>query len=150
MARGVPGLAPFLAALLLAATVSQAADAAPSRHMISRVNVLEDLALGGTEPFWNLDIKRSGFVFTGVSLPTRRAPRVRPTLSRGRAEWRTRTRDGLAMTVIVTAGPCSDQMSDRIYPLEARVIIGRNGYAGCAATIAAMNRARGRESGEVR
>ena len=48
------------------------------------------------------------------------------------------TADGKALKVTLTAGPCSDGMSDREYPLKAKVELGDEKYIGCAATVAQL------------
>ena len=55
--------------------------------------------------------------------------------------------DFTVVKVMLTATECSDGMSDRTYPLTARVEIGGETLNGCAATAAALDRAG--ESGRV-
>ncbi len=85
----------------------------------------------GTEPFWDLTIGRE-LVFTdrgnnvSVLEPT---PRVR----RGTAG---ETYFGRRLSVALVHGPCSDGMSDRIYPDSAYVTVDGRTYRGCGANSA--------------
>lgn len=136
------------AALLLPAA---GADAAPSRNLINRVNVLEPVTAVGTEPF--------GITLTGRSVAWSdpetedRAGRVgRPRLSAGKAVWKGRVSGHGAFTMTLTRGPRSDGMSDFTYPLTARVRTSELTLKGCAATVAAFERRdrEGRDEGEIR
>ena len=49
--------------------------------------------------------------------------------------WRGQTEQGQALSVTLIETACSDGMSDRTYPLTARVEIGAEVLNGCAASV---------------
>ena len=112
------------------------------------MDLTQDLRALGTEPFWAVEITRAGLKTSGVDKPERTAPNAGPAMEPGRATWTATTSDGEALKVVLTAGPCSDGMSDRTYPLNAEVELAGESLKGCAAAIEALNRAG--ESGDVR
>jgi len=145
------GAAGLAAALLLLAGAAGSADAAASRFLINRVNVLQPLTALGTEPFWGVDISARGIVWSDPDLQNVRGPWHRPKTSPGKAVWTTRLPDGRALVVTATRGPCSDGMSERTWPLTVRARIGADvTFSGCGATKDALARFGNRETGEVR
>lgn len=101
--------------------------------------VLNDIALDqplavlGTEPFWSVRIRPDGIEYDGVDRPLRRGANPGPTVQGTTAVWATATEDGQALVVTLAATECSDGMSDRSYPLTARVEVGSETLNGCAA-----------------
>ncbi len=89
----------------------------------------------GTEPFWAVTIDGDGLVYSGVDRPEQRAPNSGPEMQGGVAVWSGETDQGQILTVTVMATECSDGMSDRTYPLTARVQIGEESLNGCAASV---------------
>jgi uncharacterized membrane protein len=136
------------AMLLLAAS----ADAAPTRHMINRVNVLEPLVAGGTEPFWDIVITGRSVTWSDPETENRTGLVGAPRLSHGKAVWKGEASGVGPFTMTVTRGPCEDGMSEFIYPLTVRVRSADWTLNGCAATLAAIERRdrEGREDGELR
>lgn len=88
----------------------------------------------GNEPFWAVQIDPQGLTYSGVDRPEQRAPNPGPVLQGTMAIWTTRTDQGADLTVTVMPTPCSDGMSDREYPLTARVEIAGEVLNGCAAS----------------
>jgi uncharacterized membrane protein len=82
-----------------------------------------DFVLKGTEPFWNLDVKDGALILTRPDEPQLRAPKAGLAASSGKAIW---TAQAIETTIIATvsAGQCSDGMSDRTYPYRAEVKVG--------------------------
>ena len=80
----------------------------------------------GTEPFWSVTIENGRLTFEGVSRPTIviAAPIARPTINGRRYETP-------RLTVDITRTPCSDGMSDRLYPDTVRVDISGEQLSGC-------------------
>lgn len=80
----------------------------------------------GTEPFWSLTIGRD--VMRLKELDRRpvavRTPAARPSFDGLRYVTR-------RMAVDVTRAPCSDGMSDRVYPDTVTVTVGRRTLRGC-------------------
>ena len=82
----------------------------------------------GTEPFWGGLIASDGITLSGVDRPERRFPPPgEPMIGGGFAGYEV---SGARFTV--SAGPCSDGMSDRVYPFKAEVRIGGEVLRGCA------------------
>jgi uncharacterized membrane protein len=134
--------------LLLAAS----ADAAPSRYLINRVNVLEPITAVGTEPFWDITITGRSVTWSDPETENRAGRVGKPRLSSGKAVWKGQVSGHGAFTLTVTRGPCSDGMSDFTYPLTVKVKTADLTLNGCAATVAAFERRdrEGRDEGEIR
>lgn len=126
------------------------APAAPIEPKLNGVDLTEPLRVLGTEPFWLVEMTEGEMKFSGADLPETAGPKPAPSMTVGQAEWSTTATDGRPLKVTMSGKDCSDGMSDRTYPLTATVVLGDVTYRGCAATIAALDRLRGRESGEVR
>lgn len=88
----------------------------------------------GTEPFWSVSFEGDEMVYSGLDRPEQRAPRPEPAIRDASATWTTRTTAGTDLTVTLVETECSDGMSDRTYPLTARVEIGGEDLNGCAAS----------------
>lgn len=124
--------------------------APPATPELNGVDLTKDLRAVGTEPFWAVEITAPELKFSGADLPERTARNNGPVVEGAQAVWTAAADDGSMLSVTLTPGPCSDGMSDRTYPLTARVQLGPQTYNGCAATVEALERMRGQESGEVR
>ena len=141
------------AALSLAlAACSQPAGTAPEAvktepRALAGVDLDQPVRVLGNEPFWAVEIKSDGLIYSGVDRPEQKAPNPGPTLQGNLASWTTKTEAGNDLTVTLTATDCSDGMSDRTYPLTAKVEIGGETLTGCAAAATAIERAG--ESGRV-
>jgi heat shock protein HslJ len=86
----------------------------------------------GTEPFWDLTIDGRSLTFNTPEPGTRvRVAAPRPRLSRGGRSYWTRR-----MQVTITrAEPCSDGMSDFMYPDTVRVVVDGTRYEGCGGAV---------------
>lgn len=102
--------------------------------VLNGVDLSKPLHVLGTEPFWSVRIRPDGLEYDGVDRPPRRAGNPGPQVQGTTAVWATTTDDGQALVVTLAGTPCSDGMSDRTYPLTARVEIGAESLNGCAAT----------------
>lgn len=105
------------------------------------VDLTGDVRVLGTEPFWGIDVSGDQMTYSGVDRPAQAAPRPEPVVAGTTATWTTETEGGAEMTVTLADTPCSDGMSDRTYPLTARVEIGDETLNGCAASAAWMETA---------
>lgn len=114
-----------------------AAMAAPA-PVLAGVDLTQPVRVLGTEPFWGLDITSAGLVYSGVDRPEQRADNAGPTIQGTSASWSEITDAGAPLKVDLFATECSDGMSDRVYPLTARVEIGDETLAGCAAATSAI------------
>jgi uncharacterized membrane protein len=119
-----------------AAGPAPAAPAAPA--VLGDVDLAEPLRVLGTEPFWGVDITDGGLVYSGVDRPERRAPNPGAVVQGTTAVYTTAFEDGAPLVVTLIDTDCSDGMSDRIYPLTARVEVGTEALNGCAAPTAVI------------
>lgn len=139
-------LAAVIGLSLTAAACSEApvetpeAEAPAAPAMLAGVNLNGSLRALGTEPFWGVDISPDGLVYSGVDSPEIRAANPGPTIQGTTAVFASATADGTALVVTLIATDCSDGMSDRTYPLTARVELGGQTLNGCAADYAFLTR----------
>ncbi len=101
----------------------------------------------GTEPCWSVEITPDALIYTRMDQPEQRAPNRGVTVQGTVATFTTTTSLNQPLNVSLIATECSDGMSDRTYPLTARVEIGDQTLNGCAASTAAIMA--GGESGPV-
>ncbi|WP_369058155.1 hypothetical protein ABOZ73_10795 [Caulobacter sp. 73W] len=90
----------------------------------------------GTEPFWAVMIDAEQIALTRPDHPPVTAPNAGPVRTASAARWEASTAQG-KLKLTVTAGPCSDGMSDRTYPFKAQADIGGRILKGCAAAAGA-------------
>ena len=137
---------------LVLAACSQPAQKAPEApkaepRALAGVDLDQPVHVLGTEPFWAVEITPQGLTYSGVDRAEQKAANPGPTLQGNLVSWATKTEAGADLTVTLTATDCTDGMSDRTYPLTAKVEIGGETLTGCAAATAAIERAG--ESGRV-
>jgi len=139
------------AAAALTACSQPTAEKAPVAPVEARtlagIDLDQPLRVLGTEPFWAVEITPAGLTYSGVDRPEQKAANPGPALQGTVATWTTETAAKTPLVVTLTATDCSDGMSDRTYPLTARVEIGGETLTGCAASSAAIETAG--ESGRV-
>lgn len=124
------------------------AEPAPAEpRALAGVDLDQPLRVLGTEPFWAVEITAAGLTYSGVDRPEQKAANPGPALLGTMAVWTTQTEAKTPLEVTLTATDCSDGMSDRTYPLTAKVEIGGESLTGCAAASAAIEKAG--ESGRV-
>lgn len=111
-----------------------AAPTAPA--VIGGVDLNQPLRAIGTEPFWNVEITPTNLTYSAVDHPGLTTGNPGPTLQGTTAVYASGTADGATLVVTLIATECSDGMSDRVYPLTARVEVGSQTLAGCAASVA--------------
>ncbi|MNH55789.1 hypothetical protein D3C73_75320 [compost metagenome] len=144
-------LAILLAATALTACSQPAAEKAPAAtaetRTLAKVDLDQPLRVLGTEPFWAVEITPAGLTYSGVDRPELKAANPGPALQGTVAVWTTETEAKVPLVVTLMATDCSDGMSDRTYPLTARVEVGDESLTGCAASISAIEKAG--ESGRV-
>jgi uncharacterized membrane protein len=110
-------------------------EAAP---VLAGVDLGKPVRALGTEPFWSVEITPDTLIYTRMDQPTQRAPNRGATVQGKVATYATSTDLNAAMNVVLIATECSDGMSDRTYPLTARVEIGDDTLSGCAASASAL------------
>ena len=127
---------------------AEKAPAAPAEaRTLAGVDLDQPLRVMGTEPFWAVEIVPEGLTYSGVDRPAQKAANPGPALQGTVAVWTAETEAKTPLVVTLMATDCSDGMSDRTYPLTAKVEIGDESLAGCAASRAAIEKAG--ESGRV-
>lgn len=107
---------------------------APEAAVLAGTDLSQPLRALGTEPFWGLDVTPQGLNWSGVDETPLTAANPGPGMMGAVAVWRTRTGDGQTLVLTLMATECSDGMSDRIYPLTAKVELGDRTFQGCAAS----------------
>lgn len=141
----------FVATTALAACsqpVAEKAPAAPAEaRALAGVDLDQPLRVMGTEPFWAVEIVPESLTYSGVDRPAQKAANPGPAVQGAVAVWTAETEAKTPLVVTLAATDCSDGMSDRTYPLTARVEIGGESLTGCAAAVAAIDKAG--ESGRV-
>ena len=140
-----------VSAVTLTACSQPAAEKAPAApaeaRTLAKVDLDQPLRVLGTEPFWAVEITPAGLTYSGVDRPEQKAANPGPALQGTVATWTAETEAKIPLVVTLTATDCSDGMSDRTYPLTARVEIGDETLTGCAAAVPAIEKAG--ESGRV-
>ncbi len=138
-------LALAVVAALTVAACSQPTEPTPEPAepaVLGGVDLGQPLRALGTEPFWAVEITPDTLTYSGVDRPERRASHTGPTVQGTTAVYTGAVGDD-ALVVTLMATECSDGMSDRTYPLAARVEVGGETLIGCAASLADL------ASGEV-
>lgn len=113
-----------------------ALDAPSEAPELAGVDLTGDVNLLGTEPFWAVEIRPDGLRLMGPDREDVRAPNPGPRVHGTVAVWEARTDQGATLEITLTETACSDGMSDRTYPLTARVRLGEEVLTGCAAATA--------------
>ncbi len=134
---------PSLALLALAACGEPAPAPQPEptpqpAPVLGGVDLAQPIRALGTEPFWGVDIGPDGMTYEGVDRPKEVAPRGEVQLMGTMAVFSGATDKGRTLKVTLIDTDCSDGMSDRLYPLTARVEIGDETLQGCAAARSAI------------
>lgn len=137
-------IAPLAAALALVGCSEPAPEVtapvpAPEPTTLGGVDLSQPLRAIGTEPFWSVEITPDALAYSAVDSSGMRADNPGPTIQGTTAVYAAAGSDGTALVVTLIATECSDGMSDRVYPLTARVEIGPQTLNGCAASVAFLN-----------
>lgn len=85
----------------------------------------------GTEPFWAAKVDGNRLTYSTPEDPDGRSGAVVRTSHGDRVELDA-TLAGQRLTLTVSAGPCSDGMSDTVYPFTVRRRLGEDDQRGCA------------------
>ena len=117
--------------------VPEAPPPAPAAALAG-VQLDQPVRVLGTEPFWGVDITPGRLSYSGVDRPEQTAPNPGPTVQGTTATWSATTSAGAPLEILLIATECSDGMSDRTYPLTARVQIAGETLNGCAIQTAAL------------
>lgn len=112
---------------------AQAGAAAAGRRHPKRRRSGPAGAGAGDRTFLGVEITPDALIYTRVDQPTQRAPNHGATVQGTVATFASSTNLNKALNVVLIATECSDGMSDRTYPLTAKVEIGDDELTGCAA-----------------
>ncbi len=93
----------------------------------------ETIRLTGAEPFWGGTIASGRLVYTTPEDPAGQTVEVRRFAGLNGFGFAGRMGEQ-ALDVVVTEAPCSDGMSDRIYPFSVVLQIGQDQRRGCGWT----------------
>jgi len=102
--------------------------------VLGGVDLGHPLRAVGTEPFWAVEITPQAITYTAPDNPGLTATNPGPTIQGTTAVYAAAGADGTALVVTLIATECSDGMSERVYPLIARVEVGSQTLNGCAAS----------------
>lgn len=128
--------------VLIACSEPEAPPAPPAEpiptpaQMLGGVDLTQPFRAVGTEPFWAVEVRSDGLVYSGADRPEQRAPNPGPVIQGTTAVYASATPTGTALVLTLMDTDCSDGMSDRTYPLTARVEIAGETLNGCAASVA--------------
>lgn len=113
----------------------------PAPVMIGGIDLVQPLRVLGTEPFWAVDVAHETLVLTRPGVADVTAPTSDPVVTGTTAIYSGTTNTGQTLVMTLIATECSDGMSDRVYPLTARVELGEETLNGCGNTILALSQA---------
>lgn len=119
----------LIATVLAASLANQPADARTSGPL-ANVGGAETLHITGTEPFWGGRVRAGRLTFETPENEKSEAFRVRRTV-RPRAIMFSGAMSQGAFEMVVTRKLCSDGMSDRDFPYEVTISVGRDTLHGC-------------------
>lgn len=89
--------------------------------------------LTGTEPFWGITIEGGQARYANPQHPEGWEFAVARFAGNNGLGF-SGTMDGMAVTITLTPGQCSDAMSDRTYPYVATITLGEETLRGCGYT----------------
>lgn len=112
------------------AAASDPAGAPPASAVNARP-IPAKLRAIGTEPFWSATIDGTTLIYKTPEFPAGSHITVTRRDGAGAAIF-TGALDGKPLALTVEQGPCSDGMSDEIYPMTAKREIGPDTERGCA------------------
>lgn len=92
----------------------------------------QNFIVRGNEPFWAITVTPATLDYSGVDRPQETAANPGPQLSTAVATWTVTTSLNNALVIVLTPGPCSDGMSETVYPVSATVIRPGETLTGCA------------------
>lgn len=123
----------FLAALLAACQPAVEGAAPTEQPAFAAITPGETIRLIGTEPFWGGEI--AGEMLTYSTPENQSGDRITVKRFAGNSGLGfSGTLSGQPIDLAITAGTCSDGMSDRSYPYTATLRLGAEQRSGCAWT----------------
>ena len=113
------------------ASVAAAAPSAPAEPAAAALRLPARFTALGTEPFWAAKVDGPRLTYSTPEDQAGQAIAVTRTPHADRIDV-VGSLGGQRMTLIVSAGPCSDGMSDTVYPFAVRRRLGDDEQRGCA------------------
>ena len=113
------------------ASVAAAAPPAPAEPAVAALRLPARFTALGTEPFWAANVDGARLTYLTPEYQVGQPVAVART-SQGDSVEFAATLAGKRLTLTVTAGPCSDGMSDTVYPFAVRRRLGDDEQRGCA------------------
>lgn len=128
----VPDPVPSSGALASSADAAVPSASAPAQPSMATLAVPPAFKAIGTEPFWSASVLGDTLIYSTPEFPE--GARVATSRSNESGLVRlTGTIDGKPLELELRAGPCSDGMSDVVYPFAVTRKIGADIQRGCAA-----------------
>lgn len=122
-----------LPALLMGACSSGGDMINPAGETFTAVAPDEVITLTGTEPFWGIQIAGGQAKYTNPDHPEGHHFSVTRFAGNNGLGF-SGMMEGAAITITLTPGQCSDQMSDRTYPFVATIALDNTILRGCGYT----------------
>ena len=137
--RFIPFRTPLLLPLLLAACHAGGTNGSNIPGDRTDTKPYDGIALdeivhfAGTEPFWGGEVAGEKLTYTTPEKPEGETIAVGRFAGRGGLSY-SGTLRGMAFTIAISPGTCSDGMSDRSYPFLAMLKVGDAVRSGCGWT----------------
>jgi uncharacterized membrane protein len=96
------------------------------------LDLSQPFTVRGTEPFWAIAVTPATLDYSGLDRPQETAANPGPQVTTAVATYAVTTSLNNPVVVVLTPGPCSDGMSETVYPLNATVIRPGETLTGCA------------------
>lgn len=122
-----------------AATPLAQTQAAPASVVMAGVDLSQPARAIGTEPFWSVEIRPDGLVFSGVDRSETKMTNPGAEVHGDAAIIAAKDAAGVDFAIALRAAQCSDGMSDRAYRLEVEVAYKGERLKGCADSQAALD-----------
>ena len=129
--RAQPVTQPPETAVAPQASVAAAAPPAPAEPAAAALRLPARFTALGTEPFWAAKVDGDRLTYLTPEDQVGQPVAVART-SQGDSVEFAATLAGKRLTLTVSAGPCSDGMSDTVYPFAVRRQLGDDEQRGCA------------------
>lgn len=114
------------------------APAPEPSHVLGGVDLDQPVKALGNEPFWYVTMDGQTMTYGGPDRPQQRVPQPAPHIQGTTATFAGGMATGRSLEVTLIATECSDGMSDRTYPLVARIKVADETLTGCAAADASF------------
>ena len=126
-------IAPLVLAIAATAACTQKDEIGTNTEPFDGIGAGEAITLVGTEPFWNIEIVGENASYSSPENLNGEAFAVSRFAGNNGLGF-TGELNGEPITITVTPGECSDQMSDRDYPFVSTVAWGDRLLNGCGYT----------------